>query len=587
MNQIIRSMKPRCVWATLVLFLGVSVVVLSLTTGVSFAADTTEKPAGPPAKQVTIKSNAAPSVETAPGEGIAIKVTNALDKPLDARLELQTTKNDPKPTIIEAPKGVATANVPPGSYKAYVYAFFEKVPVMVDAWDISIKAGTVTILNVNVVEGSGSRPIFNFDKDCDFALDRVELACGTKPNDATDIPGRVTLPLDSRIYSKEKKWYRGELHAYSTYGGGKETVAQLVARAEKLGLDFLAITDRNTMAAAQDPAFHSNSVVLIPALEWGDDKKGVALVYGPRTFPEYVDSIPQAQAMVDRVQAQGGFIVSAHPCFPTNPWQWGLGFMNGVEIWCRDWAGTPPMTLKGLDNFWHKREKGKLVYSIAFAAATEGVSANGQSTLFYDAELVRGAKMCVIGGSSSRAPEVPMAQPVTYVYGLEKSARGIIDGLRRGRTYISRGLDGPQIHFEVQVMKKDVLPIGGLFPVGAPAKFSAIVQHAKGAELEVLVNGVAFIRKSIEGEEFAFQFEHTPDAYTTYRVRVINTHPTSGIGPVEVLATSSPIYAERLGIRNAEIEKLRKEKLRKQMNTPEIQLPDDPSQGAITPQFKE
>lgn len=561
-------------------------VFLGLGLGFLLALETQADPPAAPEK-VTIRSTAVKPVDTAPGEGIALKVTDTLNKPLDARLELQKTKNDPKPVRIEAPKGVATAPVPPGDYKAYIYAYFEQVPVLVDVYDISIKAGSTTLLNINVVEGSGSRSIFAFDKDCDFALDRVELACGTKPDDATDVPGRATLPLDSRVYSKEKKWFRGELHAYSTYGGGKETVAQLIARAEKLNLDFLAITDRNTMAAAQDPAFHSNSVVLIPALEWGDDKKGVALVYGPRTFPEYVDSIPQAQAMVDQVQAQGGFIAAAHPCFPNNPWEWGLGFLNGVEVWCRDWNGTPPMTLDALDKFWLRREKKKLVYSIAFAAATKGIGANEQSTKFYDAELLTGAKMCVIGGSSSRAPEVPIGQPITYVYGLEKSARGIIDGLRRGRTYVSKGLDGPKIMFQTQVLKKDVLPIGGLFPIGATAKFSATVQHAKGMDLEVLLNGVTFIRRTVEGEEFTIQFEHTPDTYSTYRVRVINPHPAKGIGPVEVLATSSPIYADRLEIKNGEMEKLRKKRLKQQMDAPEIKNLPDASQNTITPQFQE
>ena len=158
------------------------------------------KNATPPASNtVNIRSKAVSPVETAPGEGIALKVTNALNKPIDARLELQKTKNDPKPVVIEAPNGVATASVPPGEYKAYVYAFFEKVPVLVEAVAVSIKAGSATLLNITVVEGSGSHSIFDFDKDCDFALDRVELACGTKPNDATDIPGRVTLPLESRI----------------------------------------------------------------------------------------------------------------------------------------------------------------------------------------------------------------------------------------------------------------------------------------------------------------------------------------------------------------------------------------------------
>ncbi len=110
----------------------------------------------------------------------------------------------------------------------------------------------------------------------------------------------------------------------------------------------------------------------------------------PATFPEYTESYAEAQAMVIRVRAQGGIFAIAHPNFPIGSWQWGLQHANAVEAWCREWRKIPPMKLEQLDERWRTRQDGKFVYSIALAAATQGFSANSQSTLFWDLELVRG-----------------------------------------------------------------------------------------------------------------------------------------------------------------------------------------------------
>ena len=40
-------------------------------------------------------------------------------------------------------------------------------------------------------------------------------------------------------------WYRGDLHAHSTYSDGDSPVADVIARAETLGLDFFALTDHD------------------------------------------------------------------------------------------------------------------------------------------------------------------------------------------------------------------------------------------------------------------------------------------------------------------------------------------------------
>lgn len=534
----------------------------------------------------------------APTGQIEINLTNVIGHDLPGKVELRA-KGQAKPEVIEVPEGALSAKAPAGAFKAYVYIYTQGVPVLVDVKDITITTGNPAYLMVNVLEGTGTRPLLDFDQDCDFALDSVETACGTNPADAASIPGRDTLPINDHVFAKKEGWYRGELHAHSNYGGGKQTVAELVRRAEQAGLDFLAIADRNTMKACSDPAFKSDKVALIPALEWGSDDMGVALIYAPRTFPPFVKSIPQAQALVDLVQAQDGFFAIAHPCFPTMPWQWGLGFVNGIEVWCRDWSGVPPVSTATLSEDSLERVKGKYIYSIAFAAASaelplsmrlskNPLSANDQASTFYDAELVRGLKAALIAGSNSSSPEVPIAHPVTYVYALEKSVRGIVNGLRRGRTFVSSSVDGPRLSFDADVLGDNEVDvsIGGVIPLGVPTRFAVGVEGAKGQELQVLCNGHPLVSKEIEGDSFALHFEEVPRNYSVYRVRIIASAQEGALGPVDVLAMSSPIYAQQLDIPSQKVDQYKKQHPQKETPQPQIDLPRAPGVGEIKPRWR-
>jgi len=546
-----------------------------------------ETPPSPP-------SNPPSAAPVAPGAKgcLEINITDVLGNDIPARVELQNPTTLPKPLRIEAPMGRLTADVPAGNYRAYVYIWWQKIPVMVDTKDLSVQEGKTAYLLTNLLEGAaGSLALLDFDQDRDFVIDRVEKACGTDPYNAASIPGRPTLVFDDRVFDKKEAWYCGELHARSTFGGGKESPAQLVRRAESAGLDFLAITDRNTMDACSDPGFRSDSVVLIPALEWGSDQRGVALLYGPRTFPEFVDDIPQAQALVDLIQAQGGFFAIAHPCFPTAPWQWGLSFVNGMEVWNRGWRSVPPLSLHQLGEDLKERKDGLFVHSMALAAATNGLSANGQASIFYDAELVRGLKAAVIGGSGTGSPGVPMGSPATFVQAPEKSVKGILDGMRRGRTYVAASPKGPRLRFVADILKDGSFDtsIGGIVPLNIPISFEATVDGAKTGEIQILLNGRPLISKKIEGNPFTVRFDHTPQNYSVYRVRVIAApgKKDAGFGPFEMLAMSSPIYAQDVKIKDPKIEKYLKEHpADRSTDQAEPPLPASPAGGEIVPKWK-
>jgi hypothetical protein len=431
--------------------------------------------------------------------------------------------------LLEVPEGALETDIATGKYTAYVYVYAQGAPMLVKVQEIEIAARKPNTVLLNLLEGADDlSSLFKFDADGDLSLDRVELDAGTNPHHVASIPGRRPVPYPQKVLSEKAGWYRGELYAHSKYGRGKESVAKLVKRAEKRGLDFLAITDMNTMAAVYDSGFKSDKVVLIPAMAWGNPENGTALIYGPLTVPAPPGSLSAAQAECFRVQRQGGVFTIAHPCFPDDPWQWGVSYVNAIQVWCGGWRSPPPITLNHLRPEYHiaedgiyksGRSTGKLVYSIAAAANASvvsadaarisgtrdlSVSANWQSSLFWDYELDRGLLASPIAGSDSDGPDIPLGAPVTYVYALQKSVAGILDALRMGHTFVSSDLNGPRLQFNIDTTLDDKTDIsmGGVIPLGKTVVFQVQVFDAKGKMLHVLRNGRPMQQVTIDSNRF-------------------------------------------------------------------------------------
>ncbi len=530
----------------------VLVIALTLFAGCATTPETTPDtvPAVPDQEPAAAPDLAA---ERCPKGTVEIDVTDILGNERHSIIELRPAGAKAREVIkVDVPEGRLRKAVPAGRYECYIYVVENGFPVLIEAQGIDVAEGGTCFVPVSLLEGtSGNKPLSAFDQDNDLVLDRVELAWGTDPQDAADVPGRKRLSFDNKVVSEDSGWYKGDLHVHSVYGRpGGEPVGRLISRAEKMGLDFLAITDRNTMAACKDESFKSDSVVLIPAMEWGADETGIALIYAPRTFPEPAATVPEAQGVCVRVQAQGGIFALAHPCFPTAPWQLRLAYVNAVEVWCRPWRSVPPMSLQLLSEPSRRRHDGKFVYPIAVAAATTGLSANGQAAVFWDEYIERGFRACAIAGSGSASSKVPMAEPVTYVYAEQKSTEGILDGLRSGRTFVSAGIDGPRLRFIVDVLGDDSVDvnIGGVIPLNVDSVFNVAVENAKGKKVQVLFEGKPIITKVIESGHFSQFFPQTPQYAGAYRVRVIDTPDgrDKGFGPIEVLAMTSPIYAANI-----------------------------------------
>ena len=205
------------------------------------------------------------------------------------------------------------------------------------------------------------------------------------------------------------RWYRGDLHLHTVYSDGERHPGELVSDAQAGGLDFIVSTEHNTNAANRVwPMCRTGSLLVIPGEEvttrhghWlAVGLPGRAWVdwrYGPRdrVFPRFAAEVREA----------GGLVVAAHPAVPLpgSAWEFGFADVQALEVWNGRWNVDDELSLR----IWQRL-------------------------------LRRGRRVVAVGGSDSHGKDQRVGSPQTAVHAGELSVPAIVDGLRRGRSYVVR-----------------------------------------------------------------------------------------------------------------------------------------------------
>lgn len=161
------------------------------------------------------------------------------------------------------------------------------------------------------------------------------------------------VDLKIRLIRKRSRWLTGDLHSHSEHSDGGVTVLDAIHRARAGGLDFLAITDHNTISQnvmrPDDPG-----ILVIPAMEltsfWGHTNfLGLAQPVADwrcRNPLEVADRMAEARS-------NGATIVINHPFQNSAGGKWQSGFdapFDALEIWNGLWT---PMNAQALA-FWQE-----------------------------------------------------------------------------------------------------------------------------------------------------------------------------------------------------------------------------------------
>lgn len=333
--------------------------------------------------------------------------------------------------------------------------------------------------------------------------------------------------VHDRVVKSDQGWYKGELHCHSIESDGHYAVAMVLEEANRLGLDYLAMTDHFTVSQwrKMDSA-PKYPMALLHSCEI-TSHQGHANLHGLKEWVDvYVDragwSMNQA---ADATHAQNG-------------------------LFCVNHAYSGDLRWHDFSFDWHKADLIEIYHHL------EGCN-NGPMLSWWDHLLNEGYRIVGVGGTDSHDPYKgthKLGQCYTWIYADELSEQGLISALKRGQVYVSKG---PQLKFTASDDMHDSINMWETAQVGGgPVRFSVEAMADEPARLFIIKNGLIFDQVALEnqpGTWAEYSFEDTPGERSFYRVELHTD--TSSIGNpkypgifwrdyASVLALSNPIWVE-------------------------------------------
>ncbi len=135
--------------------------------------------------------------------------------------------------------------------------------------------------------------------------------------------------------------YNGVIHIHSTYSDGALSIPEIAASAAALKLDYMLMTDHNTLKPKFDGLEGYHSSVLVGIGMEINDPADTNHYLAFDIDEDFSELLPPGE-YVRRVKEQGGFGFIAHPdenrshldAYPPYPWNlWDNQAFDGIEIW--------------------------------------------------------------------------------------------------------------------------------------------------------------------------------------------------------------------------------------------------------------
>jgi hypothetical protein len=303
---------------------------------------------------------------------------------------------------------------------------------------------------------------------------------------ATDVPAVSTF--SAAPLRTGPAWYRGDLHMHNAHSDGSclsqsgakvpcplyKTVEAAAAR----GLDFIAITDHNTISQYNDmrelqPYF--DRLLLMPGREI-TTFQGHANVFGTTAFIDFrltSAHVPDIDQMLKAVQANHGLFSINHPGSPSGAACMGCGW-------------TVPNT----------------DYSrVTSIEAINGGSLDGPHSgiPFWQDKLNQGFHITGIGGSDNHDADYPpqtrsaVGHPTTVVYAAELSEHAILESIRAGHVFVDvEGTPDRLLEFTAQSGSTNAAMGDRInVPVNQQVHFTVKMEGLENAHPEVIRDGDA------------------------------------------------------------------------------------------------
>lgn len=349
------------------------------------------------------------------------------------------------------------------------------------------------------------------DEGCDFALE-IELTEGRTKLAAKDPP---PLPGYLPALNNTPGWYRGDLQCHTHHSDAKGSLDTLLVTARTRGLDFLAVTDHNTISHIHEFPAHAGQRPLLMSASEVTTYYGHMNVWGLRAWQEFRCSAGARVAMRDIINlahAQGGLCSVNHPKTDGPAWEYGDLPYDCVEAWQAPWPFR-----------------------------------NEESLGFWDALLMAGRRVIAVGGSDYHQPLLPMqgrphllGQPTTWVYANSLSVEGVLAGLRRGRVCVSADVEGARLDMRV-FDGAEWREMGAA--VSAPTGALTALCHVRGGAggvLRLIADGAVVAEAPVDSDGWTRAWSGIAPPKRYLRAEVIQRNPM--IGGWMMLALGNPLF---------------------------------------------
>jgi hypothetical protein len=247
----------------------------------------------------------------------------------------------------------------------------------------------------------------------------------------------TSKPVPYRPVPRGPGWYRGDLHAHSWHSDAFWDIPDLVAWARANRLDFVTLTDHNTVSGHDEIlSLGGDDLLTMGGVEL-TTHEGHALSLGHRDWQEWRTGPLTGQTMpmiAEEVMAKGNLFVIAHPMAPGDPactgcrWEY-LDMMPGPARIVEIWNGGP----------WSDY--------------------NEEGLVLYRQWLAKGHRVVATAGSDIHGPEgCGVATGFNNVMAEDRTEGAILAAVQAGRNYLS---SGPTLILTAAGMTDDAIPMGG------------------------------------------------------------------------------------------------------------------------------
>ena len=278
------------------------------------------------------------------------------------------------------------------------------------------------------------------------------------------LPIETLQPLPAYATLKSAKngagWYTGDLHSHTFHSDGKWSVDHINAFYRRLGLDFLHLSDHNTISGnTHHRSLSDEDFVSMAGMElstpWGH-----AVAVGIHDWEDWGirNTRPEFRQIAETLQQKGVFVTIAHPKNIGEPYCGGCRWIfedevadvvSGVEVWNGIWAMEGSNNQQALELFYQWLNDGHRLTATAgtdihgfpeiLTTETGGADVHWVNEVTDDhiAAVPKGMRLPGVGFN------------VVYADAFDEA--GILAGLKAGRSYLS---DGPRLDLTASATSK-------------------------------------------------------------------------------------------------------------------------------------